>query len=234
MSRWNLILLFGGLLFCGACETGPENPDLLIISHFFDFAEDDHGWNGDFADYPVGDSVAYGLCFRHEALPANLGGGKGLMLSGTNYSDDLFMFVKKKITGLMPSREYQVSFQLKFASNAPLGSIGIGGSPGESVYLKAGASPAEPMKVVDNGYYRMNIDKGNQLSGGQHMVLIGNIVSPSPTYDYTFVERNNSASFSATSNADGELWLIVGTDSGFEGTTTLFYTEINVIFTLAE
>lgn len=218
----------------GGCEIGPEKHDLLLKSVVYDFAESDHGWEGDFSDYPVGDSVAYGLRFEYDSLPPNLGDGKGLMISGTNYSDDLFMFVKKKVTGLLPSTEYQIGFQVKFASNAPSGTIGVGGSPGESVYLKAGASAIEPLKIVENGYYRMNIDKGNQLSGGGQMVLVGNIASPSTSYDYNLIERSNGASFMAASDANGELWVIVGTDSGFEGTTTLYYSEIGVLFTIAE
>lgn len=228
------MLCIGLILGFAGCEVGPERHDLLIFSHFYDFADSDHGWKGDFSDYPVGDSIAYGLYVRHDLLPDNLGDRKGLMVSGTNYSDDLFMFIKKRVTGLIPSREYQIGFQLKFASNAPTGTVGVGGSPGESVYLKAGASAIEPIKVTSNGYYQMNIDKGNQLSGGQDMVLVGNIASQSTSFDYSLVERNNGASFTATSDANGELWLIVGTDSGFEGTTTLYYTEIRVIFTLAE
>lgn len=227
--------MFGGVLLSFAgCESGPEKHNLLINSYFFDFDDGLLGWEGDFSDYPVGDSAAYGLCFRHDALPANLGDRSGMMLSGTNYSDDLFMFVKKKITGLTPSREYQIGFQLKFASNAPTGAIGIGGSPGESVYLKAGAATIEPMKIAKNGYYQMNIDKGNQLSGGKNMVLVGNIASTAPSQEYSLVERNNGASFTATTNANGELWFIVGTDSGFEGNTTLYYTEISVVLTLTE
>lgn len=234
MLRWKLTLLAGVLMAFAGCELGPERHDLLITSYTFDFNDSDHGWEGDFSDYPVGDSLVYGLCFRYDALPANLGDRKGLMLSGTNYSDDLFMFLKKKVAGLAPLREYQIGFQVKFASNAPTGSIGIGGSPGESVYLKAGAANVEPSKVAEDGYYQMNIDKGNQLSGGKNMLMVGNIASQSASNDYSLVERNNGASFTATTNADGELWLIVGTDSGFEGTTTLYYTEISVLFTLTQ
>jgi len=229
-----LLLVVGVLFMVTSCEMGPEKHDLLLITHQFDFSESDHGWSGDFADYPVGDSVAYGLYFGHDLLPANLGGKKALKMSGTNYSDDLFMFLKKKIGGLEPFTAYEVAFQIKFATNAGKDNLGVGGSPGESVYLKAGAAPIEPVKLAVNGYYQMNIDKGNQLSGGQHMVLIGNVATPTPTYDYSVVERNNGASFTATTNANGELWLVVGTDSGFEGTTTLYYTSITILLTLAE
>lgn len=227
------MLAAGVLFWVTSCEMGPEKHDLLLITHQFDFSENDYGWSGDFADYPVGDSVAYGLYFGHDPLPPNLGTTKGLKLSGTNYSDDLFMFVKKKLDGLKPSTAYEVAFQIKFASNALKDQVGVGGSPGESVYLKAGAAPFEPVKVDVNGYYQMNIDKGNQLSGGQHMMLIGNITSQKGGFDYSLVERNNGASFTVTTNADGELWLVVGTDSGFEGTTTLYYTSITTLLTLA-
>ncbi len=213
---------------------GPEKHDLLLITQQFDFSESDYGWSGDFADYPVGDSIKYGLYFGYDPLPPNLGSTKALKISGTNYSDDLFMFVKKKIGNLKPSTAYEVAFQVKFATNATKDQVGIGGSPGESVYLKAGATPEEPVKVPVNGYYQMNIDKGNQLSGGQQMALIGNVASQTPGYEYSVVERNNGTSITATTNANGELWLVVGTDSGFEGTTTLYYTSITVLLTLAD
>jgi hypothetical protein len=32
-------------------------------------------------------------------------------------------------------------------------------------------------------------------------------------------------------NPDGTFWLLVGTDSGFEGTTTLYYQRIGVTLT---
>jgi hypothetical protein len=213
---------------------GPEEHDLLLITYQFDFSQSDYGWSGDFADYPVGDSIAYGLYFGYDPLPSYLGDTKGLKISGTNHSDDLFMFVKRKIDGLKPNTTYEVAYQIKFATNAPRDEVGVGGSPGESVYLKAGAAPFRPAKVEVDGYYQMNIDKGNQLSGGHHMVLIGNVASQDKGHDFSVVERNNDTSVRATTNAHGELWLIVGTDSGFEGTTTLYYTSITALLTLAD
>jgi hypothetical protein len=231
MLRWRL-LLFGGLLALGGCELGAPEHDLQIISHFYDFNDGDFGWVGGFSDYPVADSAAYELNFALSPLPANLGTGNALMLSGNNRSDDLFMYIKKKITGLKPLTEYRIGFEIKFATNAAKDAIGIGGSPGQSVYMKAGATSKEPDKVIQNGYCVMNIDKGNQISGGKDMIFIGNIESSSPSAAYTVEDRNNSVSFTATAGPDGELWIIAGTESGFEGTTTLYYTEIGVVFSL--
>jgi hypothetical protein len=63
-------------------------------------------------------------------------------------------------------------------------------------------------------------------------VVLGDIAVPSDSQDYALITRNNAgnAPFIARSNSKGEIWLIIGTDSGFEGTTTLYYTRINVVF----
>ncbi|HIA17499.1 MAG TPA: hypothetical protein EYN72_12090, partial [Dehalococcoidia bacterium] len=57
--------------------------------------------------------------------------------------------------------------------------LGIGGSPGESVFVKAGASAVEPTQSQDSsGWLRSNVDKGNQASDGSETVVIGNVSHP--------------------------------------------------------
>jgi K+-transporting ATPase ATPase C chain len=46
------------------------------------------------------------------------------------------------------------------------GSVGIGGSPAESVFVKMGASPTEPLVSADSeGMLSLNLDKGTGSSG---------------------------------------------------------------------
>lgn len=205
-----------------------------MFSASFDFSQSQDGWEADFTDLPavLGDSAFYELKFAYTNLPANLGTRKSIMLSGNNHSDDLFMFIKKKINGLIPNTSYNLVFEVELASNAPKGSVGAGGSPGESVYLKAGASEIEPKKVIENNQYVLNVDKGNQSNAGPNAVVLGNIATTSST-EYALISRSNASSaqpFIAQSNSAGELWIIVGTDSGFEGITTLYYTKVNIVF----
>ncbi|HEY3430595.1 MAG TPA: hypothetical protein VGK39_07965 [Cyclobacteriaceae bacterium] len=219
------------IIFLGACSF-PEQ-EITVFSFSYIFSDSDEGWTGDFADYPEGDSLGYALFYKHDTLPTNLNNNatlKALHISGTNYSDDLFMFVKRKISGLRPNTTYQLMFNMKIASNAPTGTAGIGGAPGESVYLKAGASLAEPKKELQSGMYRLNVDKGNQEEEGIDMINIGHIGVSANTTAYTIITRNNNSSneFLITTDASGEIWLIVGTDSGFEGSTSLYYTQIDV------
>jgi hypothetical protein len=214
-----------------------DDMGFLIFSESADFSVSQEGWVGDFADYPVGpdDSAFYELRFEYTNRPSELAPSspqKAILISGNNHSDDLFMFIKKKVAGLQPNTNYTVVFEIEMASNALKNQVGVGGAPGEGVFVKAGATPVEPLKIIDgSNYYRMNIDKGNQGSGGIDMMVLGNIAVE--TADYNLISRNNTnqyAPFIAKSNSAGELWLIVGTDSGFEGITTLYYTHINVVF----
>ncbi|WPP52378.1 hypothetical protein [Catalinimonas niigatensis] len=227
-------LLSVSLLF--ACEEDPILEDSKLV-YSFDFKEDVQGWSSGYADYPVGEDEFYEIHSDWITLPFPLNPAKkSLMIEGNNHSDDLFMFIKRKISGLDSLTEYEVKFVVEFASNYPENSFGIGGSPGSSVYLKAGATLEEPLAVEQEGMWQMNIDKGNQAEGGEDMLVLGNIGTPREDEQYDLLSRSNDEenTFAITTDNKGELWLIVGTDSGFEGKTTLYYNRIKATFTLKE
>lgn len=231
-----LLIMILLIPFSGCDLSGDEN-GILVFSRSFDFSKSQSEWAVEFTDYPSGaeDSALYELRYAYTNRPENLGVNKmSMMLSGSNHSDDLFMFMKRKISNLAPNTDYAIVFEVELASNAPMGAVGIGGSPGESVFLKAGASGTEPRKVIDGNLFSLNIDKGNQSTQGENSIVLGNIAVNYYTKEYALITRNNadvnSSPLIAKSNSKGELWLIVGTDSGFEGTTTVYYTKINVMF----
>ena len=195
----------------------------------FDFSSSDQGFTSGFADLPTSyDPALYNLVADHRNLPAELEGGKGLFISGVNRSDDLWMFWKKKLTGLQPNTEYQVVLDIEMASNVPPGLVGVGGAPGESVYVKAGVSQAEPLVAPDSeGQLRLTVEKGNQSTSGSAAAVLGNVAKENDDSEqYVILHRNNrSVQQSGTTSADGSLWIFFGTDSGFEGTTSLYYTH---------
>ena len=198
----------------------------------FSFTLDDsaEGWLVGFADLPLEyDQSIYELDYEHRPLPDGLEGG-GMYVQGHNRSDDLFMFLKRQVGGLRPNATYSVSASLDLATNVPAGLVGIGGSPGESVFVKAGASTIEPETVEDdNRYLRMNIDKGNQSRGGESMVVLGNVANPEVSgreYRIKTLDSMDMA-LNVIADAEGRVWLIVGTDSGFEGLSALYYSGIS-------
>ena len=231
-----------------ACAMDDTSVGLEIVSNIYDFNESAHDWQPGFCDYPANEYDQSSYDLHADYTVANIEGidRNVFALSGNNHSDDLFMYLKKKISGLKPETEYTMIYEVQFASDARESSVGAGGGPGSSVYVKVGASANEPKSVIDEtGNYTMNIDKGNQSADGEDMIVIGNIAPPDEADGYLIVTRSNSPSASGTSeaydkplnvktNSKGELWLIVGTDSGYEGVTTLYYTSISVILSTSD
>ncbi|UBM57832.1 hypothetical protein LAG90_13560 [Marinilongibacter aquaticus] len=218
------------LFLATACSennnTTPEPSDFN-----FDFESNNQDWVGNFADYPEGDSAFYELQYSYSTLPSPLDSTEGaLKLSGNNHSDDLFMYAKKQISGLQPNTKYAATFTLELATNAADNSVGIGGSPASSVYVKAGLTDTEPKSsTLDSlNHYRMNIDKGNQSGGGTDMIVLGDLSNGQSEEVYVLKTLTNTTPFEATTDAEGKLWFIVGTDSGYEGISTVYYNKIGV------
>ena len=200
----------------------------------FNFDDDDQGWIAGFADLPADfDEAGYELDSGFRRLPSGLD-GSGVFVQGNDHSDDLFMLLKKQVGGLLPSTAYAVTVSLDLAVNVPSGLVGIGGAPGESVFVKAGASSVEPIvDEDDSGQLRINIDKGNQATDGQDMIVLGDVAHPEVVgEEYRIKALDNSAQpLEVTTDAEGRIWLIVGTDSGFEGLTALYYAGIDFTLT---
>ena len=161
--------------------------------------------------------------------------GAGIYLQGHNRSGDLYL--KRRVDGLVPMASYEVAVTVELLTNVAAGLVGIGGSPGESVFVKAGASTVEPATVIDGiGHSRMNIDKGNQARGGSQMVVIGDLAHPDVVNSEFRIKALDNSGSPVTVEADssGSAWLIVGTDSGFEGLTRLYYDRITYTLTPVE
>lgn len=104
------------------------------------------------------------------------------------------------------------------------------------MFIKAGASTNEPTTVIDDqGWWRLTADKGSQANGGDDAVVIGRPANPNlapETADGTTFELmtldTTGLNLTAATDESGTLWVFVGTDSGFEGATTLYYNTIDV------
>ncbi len=202
----------------------------------YDFTESGQGFTAGFADLPANYNAAqYALRSSRTDLPANLAGtnrAKALFISGDNRSSDLWMFWKRKTVGLRPGTIYEATFDLELASSARAGAVGAGGSPGEAVAIKAGASASEPKAVRNKqGWLRLNVDKGNQAKGGAAASVLGHEAKIDNTNNtFAFVCRDNRSNrLRVKSAADGTLWVFFGSDSGFAGKTSLYYTKFTAV-----
>ena len=224
-------------LFVLAASVSAQNNTVEIEYNFQSGAQ---GWTAGFADYSPNVGTGYELDAGIRLMPRKLTRmpRRGFYVQGHNRSADLFMFLKRRLAGedgIVANRAYRVEYVITLASNAASNCVGIGGAPGESVFLKAGASGVEPLAVLQsNGYLRMNVDKGNQSQSGAAASVAGNTANgipceqAFPTLPFALIQRSHQHPNSVTANANGELWLLIGTDSGFEGLTKLYYQNIRV------
>ncbi|MFO7995905.1 MAG: hypothetical protein R6U93_01960 [Dehalococcoidia bacterium] len=209
----------------------------------FDFCQGAQGWQAGFAEYSPEMEDMMQLEAGIRPLPSELETGcTGYYLQGMNRPDDLFMFLKRGLgpdDGIVPGQEYRLTFTIVFASNAPSGAVGIGGPPGEAVFLKAGAAAIEPEAYLDPNIdcYVMNVDKGGLGATGEGEAgsIVGHIANGLSAEEvdmenpsYVSLVRQHEHTFTVTAGPDGELWLLVGTDSGFEGLTGIYYQSIEV------
>ncbi|WGL15350.1 hypothetical protein PVT68_11280 [Microbulbifer bruguierae] len=207
-------------------NTPPEDKSEYI---FFDIDNAEHGWEVGFADYDSETVSPDLLSYGFEQLPPTRDDLSGLRVSGDNRSSDLFMYITKRFSGFEPNTRYELAMEIMFASNVPSGCLDASASPGEGVTIKAGATTFKPA-VIDNGAgdFYMNLDKGSQVSSGSDAIAIGNFANSKTceSGDFSYevkVLHNDDDSFFVETNDSGDLWILFGTDSGFMGTTTIYY-----------
>lgn len=209
-----------------------DDGTLVILS---DFNLGARGWLAGFSDYypffGEGDMAA-----EIGPLPAEVDESRSAyrLQSANGSGADFFMFLKRrlgKVDGLEPNQQYELSFDLVLDSNARA-DCGTGGlAPGNAVFLKAGATPGEPLPVPnEEERLEMNIDKGSGGDGGADAGVVRSLETDQRCTELPGSYSRLIASYThpqpAQTDDRGVLWLLVGTDSGAEGLTALFYESI--------
>lgn len=213
----------------GGATTAPPTP--VAVERSFDFGQGAAGWIAGSADYSAA-TAPTDVIAEARALPTPFT-GTGYFQSGTNRSDDLLLYIKTPIAGLVPGVTYAVSAKLEFLTDVPSGCVGVGGSPGESVWLVLAASTAEPQTVMSGGDVRLNIDRGNQSKGGTNGVVLGTMANTVPDcgarrWESKTLNTPVPTPLAAKADEKGVLWVLVGFDSGFEALSRLYYQRLTV------
>ncbi len=204
-------------------------------SYFFERGA--HQFTPLFVDLPAQGQDIYELDFDYETLPDPLGRRRGLRLTGHNRSDDLAMLITAPVGGLLPDRVYRAEVELELASNVPSGCAGVGGSPGDSVYVKLGVVGQKPEAVaVDEGpetMLRANIDIGSQSQDGPQVHVVGTLANRQSCEDLSAAQWQlktlvTTRPLAARSDAEGRIWVLAGTDSAFEGLTEYYLTALRL------
>jgi len=224
------IFLFGLIIIISSCND--QSDELDIFSLTFDFNEGPADWVADFTDYavpetPQADTIYQWRYYYGDSVQTPTG-GNAVVLSCNNVNGDVFMFLTNKVSGLRPNSNYNLVYDISVATNA---------DAGEGIILKAGGSDQEPKKIVDGNYCTLNVDKGTNLNSGASLISLGDIGNAQLAESFTYLDKNNGKSYAplvVKTNSEGEIWLIVGTDSLLEGKNVVVYSKINVVFSVTK
>jgi hypothetical protein len=238
-QKISLLLLVG---LAAASVAPAQQQPAAFVQVVDDFTRGSDAWLADFTDYGLDQGGMDRLAELRDSPLQDEGAEtpeRSFFVQSMNHSDDIFMFLKKPLDyshGIAPDTEYEAEFLVEMYSNEPTGCFGVGGSPGDSVYLKMGGHAQEPVSLLGDEGLRLNIDKDNQASGGEDVSLAGTIANGLPCDEenrgkWVKMEVRHTHPNPIRSSSTGELWLVIGTDSGYEGLTQLYYSRIAVTLT---
>jgi len=222
-SMKKIIVILAAMIVLSGCAA--ETKTLKFM-----FESGNEGFEQIFADYhdDGNDLTTYDMHWGKEK-PAIEKASTALYIQGTNRSDDLFMGYFKKLTGLKSMTEYTFKIKFKIGTDAEAGSIGVGGSPAESVYVKAGIVDKLPKIALDGqGVYRLNVDIGNQSQGSANVKVVSNLAKPEGSKE-GYVYKAMEVEVNAKTDASGTVYLLIGTDSAFEGMTKYYLDDVTVM-----
>jgi len=237
LALYHLALPLFALTGCNLDSGASEKKEIDISKPYvIDFNRSTHNFTAIFSDYPLStndqnNEAFYELSATYAYIPAPVIDLRGIRLTGNNHSDDLLMAIKGEIKGLEKDTLYRVAIETSLATSAPSNCFGIGGAPGESVYVKLGASTEEPKNTDDNGMYRLNIDIGQQSTSGSHGETVGDIANGrdcEQTEQFIMKTLSTSRTFDVITDDKGRFWLIAATDSGFEGLSEIYFSKLTL------
>ncbi|MES2164466.1 MAG: hypothetical protein V4476_25200 [Pseudomonadota bacterium] len=222
-----------GVLTLAACGGGdfipnpykfPDKGTPVASTVTIDFNTGIDGWRADVADYTNKDrptEVASGW----KDLPAPLS-GKGFYLAARNNSHDLLTYATRQLEGFVPTTQYVLTFEMRYATDAATGCVGAGGSRGDNVYMVVAAN-YHNINTVEGpgGQFFMNLDHGNQAVSGKDGKVLGTqgvAGLDCAGGKWASTTRKSSEPIVVTSDKDGRFWIALGADSGFEGSNAFY------------
>lgn len=201
------------------------------IEYTYDFEENMDGWTGGFAGVSENYMMdGYDINFSHGDYLLMDSSNRGIYLTGNNLVSDMFMYTSKKFDstdGLKPLTSYLVDVEFDVASNM---ATGVDNIPRDQIYIKAGVVNIQPRTELtekDGNFFYINLDKGDKSSGGKDLTTLGNAAIAGLGED-VYGQKNFQQVFNVMTNSNGELWVVIGVDTAFKGTSALYVDNVTI------
>jgi hypothetical protein len=184
----------------------------LLIAPFALFAQsvnanfeiDKQGWTSHFTGFPMGCEEDYELLIKWSKLAPPLNERGGISFVGKNYSDELFLYIQKEITGLLPNTNYRVMFNMNWLHRLePLAS---------PITIKVGAMNQEPIFSEKNFLVKASFKRGETGGDGRDFMVAGKLVPNEFGLPFQQNLQNFDKAFLVNTDDSGRLFLMIGVE----------------------
>ncbi|ADY56173.1 hypothetical protein Sgly_1876 [Syntrophobotulus glycolicus DSM 8271] len=221
-----IIILIVFNCFLLGCGKAAENQK-QSLTHSFE--KDTEGWSGYFSanlTLPVSAENHSSLEFKNAAIPLPDQKKKALLLRADSYRNSIFMYVLKKIDSfkLEPDSVYSVALTFDLATSMPANLQEYGGTPGQTIFVKAGFPNAKP-GIVTSTQHPLIGNLSNEYI--ENLESIGNIAKSSSS-DMSFELKPFHYQSTVKTDGEGSFWIIIGVNSQFEVPLELYISNIRI------
>lgn len=230
-----VVLLIIYILVVSACRN-----EIQSINETYNFSAENLGWTFEAVEYPSNvDKEEWQINSVVGAEDFTGNNTNAFWLYGNNQSDDIFLYLYKDIEGLKKDTTYNATIKVDAVTPYGKESMGIGGSPAASVYVKAGIVTVEPKPekrdYQGSNYYLLpdDIDKGQQSNGGEDLKLLGSLADQQEGENGLY-DLQYKLDTKFTTGDEAEAWVVIGIDSGFEGLNIIGIQSVELDITAEE
>jgi hypothetical protein len=227
------------VLFLNSCSLDSMRPPTMLISNF-DFSDGIEGWQASYANYAPSeqDSFKFSFDYGHFHMPNDTTTIRAMVQTADNRNGKLFMYVKRRISGLTPYKKYNITFNVHFYSQLResynIDSIGST----EGSFLKIGTFKHEPVNdtipdVSNAGNFIIvpQFDPGQNDKDGADMIYLGKI-------SYTNLKQapdllgaiSRGKELEETADAEGKVWVAIGVSTNIMVYQSLYFSGIALQF----
>lgn len=246
------VFLFAALLWAscsqGSADLTYQKPVSPYFSYNSSFSDDIAGWKASFLVFPpfAQDSLAQSFTFKHAAVSNSANLSKKVLKIACNYHNNrAVMFIWQKFKGFRPNTRYRLLLALQAALSPDTLRLTDGksavGFPSSSlknevsfnVGLLNDTFQSRVFNFSDvlekNRDYQVSYtDRAAYAETAKHLHAL-KPASKSKFSGLTFFEHSSSGkTIVGRSNARGELWVVIGVASSFNGHLGVRYSQIQL------
>jgi len=234
-----LLLCFGFLISLSGCFNNDDSANPVLVSSTI-FQEDSEGWEAQFAEYEPGLEDSLKLSFTHDnfTVSESFGPVSAVIQSGYATNSDLFMYIKRQISGFVPNKTYNVFFSLELYAQLNENFAGDLDNPSKGSFLKAGILENEPdTTIVDDadnpGKKKVitNFSKGEDQIAASNMAYLGKIEHTGmDDPPLLLIATSDGYSLLGTADDEGKMWVMIGIDTNQPLYQSIYYSFIGIQF----